>query len=288
MNENVNTLKVREKGFPEILRHIPSPPARLYWLGQPFDSWLSRPKLAVVGSRRMTAYGQGITQKLVSELAKAGVVIISGLAYGIDITAHRAALEAGGTTVAVLGTGLDDIYPAAHFQVAQRITEKGTILSEYPPKTPGYPGNFVIRNRIISGLCDVLLITEAVLKSGSLHTARFALEQGKTVMAVPGNVSSPASEGCNNLIKSGAIPATSADDIFFALKIKPAERSAAKPFAGSHQEALIIGLMKQGVTAQDQLALTAKLDSRTLSSALTMLELSGHIRPAGGGHWILA
>jgi DNA processing protein len=134
----------------------------------------------------------------------------------------------------------------------------------------------------------VLIITEAALKSGSLHTARFALEQGKTVMAVPGNITSPTSEGCNNLIKSGAAPITSTDDIFFALKIKPEQARAARNFSGSETEKIVFDLIKLGVSAQDDLAATAQLNSPVLASTLTMLELLGYIRPIGSGNWIIA
>jgi DNA processing protein len=288
MIDIVNTLKVTDPGYPEILRQISSPPKQFHWMGQPLSEWISRPKVAIVGSRRSTLYGQQIARKLAFDLSRAGVVVISGLAFGIDIEAHKGALEAGGVTAAVLATPLNRISPVSHINVARRILEQGTILSEYPSGAPVYLGNFVIRNRIISGLSDIIVIPEAVLKSGSLHTARFALEQGKTVMAVPGNINSPASEGSNNLIKSGAIPVTSADDIFFALNIKPETDRPIRQFNGSRQEAAVIKLIEQGITAQDELALAAKLDSRVLSSALTMLEISGHIRPAGGGNWILA
>jgi DNA processing protein len=190
--------------------------------------------------------------------------------------------------VAVLGSGLDRISPVTNYNVSRQILRQGTIITEYPIGSYTYAGNFVIRNRIISGLSDVVVIPEAALKSGSLHTARFALEQGKTVMAVPGNINSPASEGCNNLIKSGAVPVTCPDDVFFALKIKPAKQRAAKPFSGSRQEAAILGLIKEGITGQEQLGAAAGLDGQLLSSTLTMLEISGHIRPAGGGNWLIA
>jgi DNA processing protein len=288
MNDNVNTLKLGAAGYPTALTQIPQPPARLFWTGVPPSEWLDKPKVAIVGSRRSTAYGQQIAHRLAADLSRAGVIVISGLAFGIDVAAHRGALEAGGSTIAILATPLNRVSPVSHINVARQILERGTIMSEYPAGAPVFAGNFVIRNRIISGLSDIVVIPEAVLKSGALHTARFALEQGKTVMAVPGNINRPASEGCNNLIKSGAVPVTSADDIFFALKIKPDKNRVPKPFSGSRQEAAVIELMKQGITAQDELALAAKLDGRVLSSALTMLEISGHIRPAGGGNWILA
>ena len=285
---NVNKLKLDDSNYPSILTNISSPPAQIYWSGQPLAEWLDKPKVAIVGSRKFTNYGKTIAAQLATELARAGVVIISGLAFGIDVTAHQAALDAGGQTVAVLGSSLDRISPAAHLNVARQILQQGTIISEYPPGTNTYAGNFVIRNRIISGLSDVVVIPEAALKSGSLHTARFAMEQGKTVMAVPGNITSPASEGCNNLIKSGAVPVTGVEDIFFALKLSPQKQKEARLFKGTEVEEIIYALIKDGLSDQDEIAQAARVDTPTLSSALTMLEISGHIRPAGAGNWIIA
>jgi DNA processing protein len=289
MNSNVNTLKVRDAGYPDNLRHMADPPAQIYWAGKPPASWINRPRVAIVGSRKLTAYGRAITDKLAGELAAAGVVIISGLAYGIDVTAHLAALKARGTTVAVLPSGLDQIYPAAHLNIARQITEQGSLVTEYAPGSIiAFKSNFIARNRIISGLADAVLIPEAALKSGSLHTARFAMEQGKAVLAVPGNITSPASEGCNNLIKNGAIPVTSADDVFFALKISPADKSRIKRFVGTPVEEKVYSLIKEGFSDQEQLATVAELDSPTLSSTLTMLEISGHVRAVGAGNWIVS
>jgi DNA processing protein len=285
---NVNTLKVGSVPYLASLDNGHNPPEIIYWTGGPVKEWISQPKLAVVGSRKFTAYGKAVTEKIVAELASAGVIIISGLAYGIDAIAHRAALSAGGRTVAVLPCGLNNIYPPAHAGIAERIMQSGTLISEYPPPAGiAFKSNFIARNRIISGLADGVLIPEAALKSGSLHTARFALEQGKLVMAVPGNITNPSSEGCNNLIKSGAIPVTSAEDVFFALKLS-APKNAPKPFSGSQIEQTVYQLIKEGVGEQEQLALAAKTDASTLSSTLTILEIGGHIRPAGGGAWIAA
>jgi DNA processing protein len=285
---NVNTLKVGSVPYLASLDNAHHPPEIIYWAGRPVKEWISQPKLAVVGSRKFTAYGKAVTEKIVAELATAGVIIISGLAYGIDAIAHRAALSAGGRTVAVLPCGLNNIYPPAHAGIAERIMQSGTLISEYPPPAGiAFKSNFIARNRIISGLADGVLIPEAALKSGSLHTARFALEQGKLVMAVPGNITNPSSEGCNNLIKSGAIPVTSAEDVFFALKLS-APKNAPKPFSGSQIEQTVYQLIKDGVSEQEQLALAAKADASTLSSTLTILEIGGHIRPAGGGAWIAA
>jgi len=279
---------VGEAGYPAVLRDIASPPRRLYWQGHEPKGWINRPKVAIVGSRKMSAYGRAVTDNLARQLAGCGVVIISGLAYGVDITAHQAALASRGTTVAVLPSGLDKIYPAAHHNFATQIRQSGTLLTEYPPGSRSYPGNFIARNRIISGLADVLLITEAALKSGSLHTARFALDQGKAVMAVPGNINSPASEGCNNLIKSGAIPVTDVSDVLFALKIKAEPRAVSELSFENPEEAKVYELILQGTISQDDLAEASGLDTPGLSNALTMLELSGRIRPGGGGSWLAA
>jgi DNA processing protein len=283
----VNKLKLQDAAFPEILARIPSPPKMINWTGRPPESWLDRPKVAVVGSRKMTAYGQAVTSKLSARLAEAGVVIISGLAFGIDITAHKSALAVQGTTVAVLASGLDNITPRSHYHIARQIIRNGTLISERPEGAAVHPGLFVVRNRIISGLADVVLVTEAALKSGSLHTARFALEQGKTVMAVPGNINSPSSEGCNNLIKSGAVPVTSADDVLFALNIAQPEKKAVQINA-SAEERLVFGFIQKGMTDQEEIAHASRLGGQELAGVLTMLELSGRIRPAGGGNWIAA
>lgn len=288
MNDYVNMLTLESADYPQILKNLPTAPTQLYWQGVAPEQWLSKPKVAIVGSRRMTAYGQAVTSKLATELTEAGVVIISGLAFGVDVTAHKAALAAQGVTVAVLASSLDNITPSSHYHIARQIQKNGTLISERPPGSVVNRGLFVIRNRIISGLADIVLIPEAVLKSGSLHTARFAMEQGKTVMAVPGNITSPASEGCNNLIKSGAIPVTSVDDIFFALNMFPDRSQRSKNFKGTEAEASVYNLIKEGVADQEELLTAAGIDSSSLSSTLTMLELSGYIRPAGAGNWIIA
>ena len=269
---DVNRLKHDAPGYPEILSGLPGAPKELFWAGKDPDSWTNRPKVAVVGSRKITPYGKVATARITGDLARAGVVIISGLAYGVDIAAHQAALQANGVTVAVLPSSITQIYPAAHAHIAQQITLRGTLLSEYESDVISFKSNFIARNRIVSGLADVLLITEAAVNSGSLHTARFALEQGKTVMAVPGNITSPISEGANNLIKSGAVPVTSAEDVFFALGLNPA---AAKShhYKGSTSEQIVLRHIKEGLTDQEDLALATRLDSPPLASAQTKLEI---------------
>lgn len=285
---NVNILKLKSSDFPESLIQIDQPPKQLFVSGSPLSDWIDRPRVAIVGSRKATSYGLAVTKELAEGLARSGIVIISGLALGIDATAHKAALSAGGTTVAVLPTPLNQIYPASHLNLARQILDQGgTLISEYGPSDPVYQSNFRDRNRIISALADIVLVTEAALKSGSLITARFGLEQGKTVMAVPGNINSPASEGSNNLIKSGALPVTNTDDIFFALGLTP-KKTKKVIFRGSEQEEIIYTLIVGGINNQEELALRAGLNGAETASILTTLELAGHIRAGGAGHWIAA
>jgi DNA processing protein len=285
----VNSLKPNDPSFPEVLKHISKPPKQLFWTGNNPVNWLDLPKVSIVGSRKISPYGKLVTNRLSTELSNAGIVIISGLAFGVDAEAHNAAINAGGLTVAVLPTSLDNVQPASNQHLARRILKtSGTLITEYSSSSPITKANFIERNRIVSGLCDALLITEAAVNSGSLHTARFALEQGKTVMAVPGNITSPTSEGCNNLIKSGAIPVTNAEDIFFALNINPAKQKESRIFRGSPDEEKILALIKDGVQVQEDLALATNLDGAAIGSVLTMLEINGHIRSLGAGQWSIS
>ena len=287
---NVNKLTLKDPHFPEVLKVTKPPIKQLFWTGASPTEWLNKPKVAIVGSRKFSPYGRTVTDELSRELASQGIVIISGLALGIDSIAHRAALEANGCTIAVLPTPLSNIHPASHLNLAIRIINRGgTLVSEYSDDDDVYKINFVARNRIVSGLADVLLITEAAINSGTMHTARFALEQGKTVMAVPGNITSVGSEGCNNLIKSGAVAVTDASDVLFAVVLK-STRKRAPALEGSFTlaETKILRLLAEGVNDQDQLAQAAKLSGSGLSAALTGLELAGAVRPLGVGRWTSA
>lgn len=282
----VNSLKLDDPSYPDVLRHVSGPPKELFWIGEDPASWLYLPKLAIVGSRKISTYGKEVTTKFATQATRAGAVIVSGLAFGVDAVAHQAALETGGTAVAVLPTPLNKISPVGNQQLARAIVQNGgTLISEYPKGADVFVTNFVARNRIVAGLCDVLLITEAAINSGSLHTAKFALDQGKTVMAVPGNINSPGSEGCNNLIKSGAVPATDIADILFALKINPKKPKTSRIFHGTPEEEGVLELIKQGINLQEELALASKLDGAQIGSVLTVLEISGQIRSLGAGMW---
>jgi DNA processing protein len=240
-----------------------------------------------VGSRKVSAYGKDVTAKLARKLAEQGIVIISGLALGVDGVAHRAALEAGGLTVAVLPSPVERVYPATHRQLAEQILRQGgALISEYPAATETLRHHFIERNRLVSGLADVLLITEAAEKSGTLHTARFALEQGRDVMAVPGNITNPNSVGCNNLLKAGAHTATSYEDVLHVLGLE-AQTAQQQLFGSNEHEQVLLDLLSQGIQDGDELQLKSTLDIVLFSQALTMLEITGKIRSLGGNIWTL-
>lgn len=283
----IKKISVNDPLYPEKLRQIPGFPKELFCLGKGLESLFNMPSVAIVGSRKATPYGQLITERLSGELAGKGIVIISGLALGIDGLAHKAALEAGGKTIAILPCGLDRIYPSSHYNLAKKILDRGGVLiSEYPEGTSARRENFIARNRIVSGISDGLLITEAAEKSGTLHTANFALEQGREVMAVPGNITSPMSAGTNNLLKVGATPVTSTADVLNSLGIS--EQVKQRGLVASNQEEFIIlELLKSGVSQSEDLLTKSELEPSIFSQTLTMLEITRKAKPLGGGQWTL-
>ncbi len=270
--------------FPEQLKQIPVPPKQLFAVGN-LKPLHNKKVISIVGSRAATPYGRQVTTKLAVEITKYDVAIVSGLALGIDGLAHQAAVEAGSYTVAVLPCGLDRFYPRTNQRLAEKILEQGgAIISEYPEGTDPRRENFIERNRLVSGLCDGLLITEASERSGTLHTAKFALEQGKTVMAVPGNITNASSAGTNNLIKVGAIPITSIHDILLAMKLDR-QISLDLVVAANPEESAILELIKQGVTDGSTLQISSRLAPELFNQTLTMLEITGKIHPLGANHW---
>ena len=282
---NVKKLTLKDPDFPEVLRNIPSPPKQLYILGD-LSPLMARCRMAVVGSRHVSPYGRQVTTTLVEEAARQGVVIVSGLALGVDGIAHTAALRAGGTTMAVLPCGLGKIYPSSNAQLAKTIIEKGgALISEYPPQTPAYKQHFIARNRLVSGISDGILITEAARQSGTSHTARFALEQGRTVMAVPGNITSQFSEGTNNFIKQGALPVTETTDILFALGVSSDGNMQQSLVGSTKEQTIILELLVSGISNGSELLRKSALDTSIFNQSLTMLELDGRIRPLGADHW---
>lgn len=283
--------------LPVCLQTIDSVPKQLYVrcdTGDPVDalaSFMARPRVAVVGTRRVTPYGREVTRRLTSELAARGIVIISGLALGVDAIAHEAALDAGGLTLAVLPGGIDRVYPASHFRLARRILDSGgVIVSEYPPGMPSLKQHFVARNRIVSGLCDALLITEAAEHSGTSHTAGFAIEQGRDLLAVPGNITSPASVGTNNLLKKHGAPVTETRDILQALGIWTDDDGQAlrqRVRGANGNEQLIIDMIEQGTSEGSELHRRTGLAVERFNHHLTMLEITGKVRALGANHWAL-
>ena len=282
----INKITKKHKHYPSYLLEITYPPKELFYVGETPHDYL--PAVTIVGARKLSAYGKEVTYRLAYDLAEAGITVVSGLALGADGVAHQAALDAGGRTMAVLACGLDQIYPATHRNMAvQMVQNGGTILSEYPAGTPALKQNFVARNRIVSGLSDMVIITEAAEASGSLITARYALEQNKLVGAVPGNVTSAMSIGTNNLIKSGATPITEAQDVIHALGLKATHTKRAEVIGENPEEQRIIDLLNEGITELELLQIKSSLEPAVFSQTITMLEISGKIRPLGAAHWTL-
>lgn len=282
----INKCSPDKHKYLQILNTLAKKPKTLYYRGELPDQ--RRPTVAVVGSRKPTAYGRQVTDKIASELASRGIVIVSGLALGIDSIAHRAALDAGGTTLAVLANGVDDITPRSHQSLGEDIIKRGgAILSEYEPGTPAYPSSFLERNRIVSGLSDAVLITEAAQRSGTLSTAAHALEQGKDVFVVPGNITSPMSSGCNNLIRQGALVATSAEDIIAQIAPDKLQSQTSITLGANPTETAIIKLLQAGWRSGDEIQTKLQLDTSQFNQAMTMMEINGLIRSLGGNQWTL-
>jgi len=210
-NRGYEVITIEDKEYPPLLKEIYDPPVVIYCYGE--KEILSEPCIGIVGTRKPTPYGRTVTEKISSELAERGLVIVSGLARGIDSYAHHASLNAGGKTIAVLGSGIDYVYPKENVSLYKKIADSGAVITEFPPGSPPHSFHFPIRNRIISGISLAIIVVEAAKRSGSLITARLALEQNREVMAVPGNVTSEYSHGANWLIKIGAKPVTNWIDV---------------------------------------------------------------------------
>ena len=275
--------------YPPLLLEIADPPPCLYIRGD--VECLSAPQLAVVGSRQPTRQGLADAEALAGALAAAGFVITSGLAYGIDAAAHRATLAGGGRTVAVLGSGLDVIYPARHRELAAAIAAGGAVITELPPGTPPKAGHFPRRNRIISGLSLGVLVVEAALQSGSLVTARLALEQNREVFALPGSIHNPSSRGCNLLIRQGAKLVVEAQDVLDELRgwSRPrADGSAIRPPAPPDLpdvESAVLAAIGYQPTPLDVVLERVSCSLSELLAALSELELKG-LAENRAGSWL--
>jgi DNA processing protein len=272
--------------YPEKLRQIAQSPFVFYIKGDlsPEDDWSA----AVVGTRRHSSYGRQVTENLTSTLARHGITIISGLARGIDGIAHRSALDAGGRTIAVLGSGLDNIYPPEHDSLAEEISKQGALISDYPLGTPPEGSNFPPRNRIISGLSRAVLVIEAGIKSGALITATYGAEQGKEVFAVPGKITAPMSKGTNLLIKQGAHPLLEAQDVLDVMNITFMEeqRVVRKTLPSDPKEAVLYQAVGDEPLHVDEISSQVNLPIEEVTSTLALMELKGMVRKIFGMKYI--
>jgi DNA processing protein len=250
-------------GFPSLLRAIHDPPAGLFLRRGAEPELLSRPAVAIVGARACSGYGASVARMLGRELARAGLLVVSGLARGVDAEAHRGALEAGEATVAVLGCGIDRDYPAAHAQLARRIAETGLVVSEYAPGVEPAPWRFPARNRIVAGLCAAAVVVEARERSGALITADLALEEGREVFAVPGEIGSALSVGTNGLLKLGAAPLTTAADVLASFGLEETGRPV---------DDALLDLLP---ATADELVRRTGMTAADIARALVELELAG-------------
>lgn len=287
----INRIRPDEHNFTQRLASIANPPKSLCFMGILPTS--DAPVVAIVGSRKPSAYGREVTEQLAGDLATAGCIIVSGLALGIDGIAQKAALEAGGTVIGVIPNELPDISPQTNYKLAMNIIKNdGAILSEWK-KGDGKVVNrwsFLERNRLVSGLADAVIITEATERSGTLNTAAHALSQGHDVFAVPGNITSPLSAGCNALLKQGALVATTATDILNVIapsNARSATDQAVIPLGETPAENTIIDLLRTGLRDGDQLQQQSGLNPADFATALTMLEINGVIKPLGANNWTL-
>lgn len=284
----INKVAVDNHKYLEVLAHIAKPPRELSVMGTLPAA--RQPTIAVVGTRKPTAYGREVTQRFARELATRGVVVVSGLALGVDALAHQAAIEGGGVTIAILANPLPDIRPSTNRQIGENIVNNGgAILSEHDSSSDYVVGkwSFLERNRLVAGISDAILITEASAKSGTLNTAARALEQGKDVFVIPGNITSPTSAGCNELLKQGAIPATSIEDIMQVIAPERAGQQALLPLGNNELETSILSQIQSGVRDGDQMQQNLGVTASDISVALTMLELRGSIRSLGANTWTL-
>lgn len=284
-DKGVEITCLADDDYPALLREVPAPPPVLYYRGKLIDT--DTTAVAIVGTRKMSRYGQDMAKSLAHDLARAGVTVVSGLALGIDGVAHRSAMEAGGRTLAVLGSGIDVIYPGKHRDLAGKIEQQGAVVTEYPPGTPPDRFNFPARNRIISGLSRGVVVVEAPERSGALITVDFAAEQGRDAFAVPGPVHAPSSAGCLRILRDGATLVRSAEDVLEDLHIRPVDYEHPErdvvPLSNDERRLLSV-LTSQPMHIDDIAAQLGKTVS-DVSGELMMLELQGSVQSGAGGYY---
>lgn len=290
MERNIISLSFNDTCYPALLKEIPDAPTKLFHIGSlpPIDAVC----VAIVGTRKATTQGKLVARQIAKDLASYGIIIVSGLAIGIDTAAHEGALESEGRTLAVLANGLDTIYPSQNSVLAENIIKRGAIISEYPLTTPAYPNQFLERNRIVSGLCIATIVIEAPERSGTLATARFALEQGREVFVIPGSFNHPNYAGSHRLIRDGARLVTSAADILEDLGI-PVEQAQQnnQPTLWQREDAsenaIIATLTETGQSLSvDKLSELTKLEAHVINATLTTLVISGVIKETECGYSI--
>ena len=267
--------------FPPLLRAIHDPPAGLFLRGGADPALLSRPAVAIVGARACSAYGAGVARMLGCELASAGLVVVSGLARGVDGEAHRGALEAGGrgSTVAVLGCGIDRIYPAAHARLGEEIAESGLVVSEYAPGVQPAPWRFPARNRILAGLAAATIVVEAREGSGALITADFALEEGREVLTVPGEITSALAAGSNGLLRLGATPLTRPEDVLELFGLEAAQPDMPELSTTAQS---VLERVQEEARGADAIGRITGLGAGDVAAALAELELAGLVAESAG------
>jgi DNA processing protein len=281
---DIDFMTIDDKDYPANLLDIDDAPIVLYVKGR--IKLADSNSVAIVGSRKMTSYGREVTQRLSSQLANVGITIVSGLAFGVDLTAHKACLEVGGRCIAVLASGLDDITPRSNEWLGKKIVEQGgALVSEFPPGTMPQRSFFPHRNRIISGLSKAVIVIEGMIKSGTIHTANHAAKQGREVFAVPGQITSPMSQAPHYLIKNGAKMLTEVNDILCELdmQLKVDKDQVEKLMPSDEMEKKLIEIISSEPLHLDEISRTAKMNVNEVSAKLTMLELKGLIKNMGGG-----
>jgi DNA processing protein len=277
----IRSVNIGEARYPRLLGLIQDPPKKLYYRGD--ISLASRASVAVVGARKATDYGKWVSFNLAKSLAEHGLVVVSGMAAGVDSEAHRGALAAGGGTIAVFGCGVDVCYPARNYRLMDEILENGLVMSEFEPGTGPRDFTFPIRNRVISGLSVATAVVEAGLRSGSLITAERAAEQGRTVYAVPGNINRAMSFGCNKLIRDGALPIVVLDDIAKDLKLVRGDVAARRAEGlGAGERVVYAAVRRAGEMTVDELCAETGLPPQDVNGVVTALEMKGMVETAQG------
>ena len=278
--EKIITIGKEDSLYPELLRKIKNPPEKLFCVGN--TGLLEKRKLAVIGSRKVSNYGRWVTENMARRASENNIVIVSGMARGADTYAHIGALMGGGNTIAVLGTAIDECYPAENRDIKRRIEEKGLVISEYPPGSKTHKWNFVKRNRIVAGLSEKVIVTEAGLNSGALITAEMAAEYGRDVMAVPGNINNQYNIGSNRLLAEGAMPVINIEDPVYLMGITPDIQKSVLEGLGGDEKRIMKLLMTGEEMTVDNIAGTLGLTTGQVNAIVTILEIKGCVHNSLG------